>query len=197
MVISDAQLLREYVQCRSDEASRAIVGRYSSLVYSISRRVIGDVHEAEDAVQRVFMALFQNARRLTVGPVAGYLATLAFATSRRVRRARRIIREAEISFEQAMNADEDGFFKASSIPPTANSNQPALEAMGRALERLPEGDGQVIALRYFEGMGIPAIANALNLTRAVVKKRLVEAKKQMRTLMARDGYLLSAGSIGV
>ena len=75
---TDQQLLRAYVSHRSEAAFTELVHRYIDLVYSTSRRLLGDAFRAEDVTQATFMALAQNAKSLTNRAVlSGWLHTTA------------------------------------------------------------------------------------------------------------------------
>src|ERR1044071_8561545 len=72
--LSDAQLLRDYTERRSDAAFAELVRRHVDLVYSAALRMVCDSHLAEDVTQGVFVALAQNARQLISHPVlSGWL----------------------------------------------------------------------------------------------------------------------------
>jgi DNA-directed RNA polymerase specialized sigma24 family protein len=59
--ISDAQLLERFV-CRHDEAAfELLVWRHEKMVLSTCRRVVRNLHDAEDAFQATFMALARKA----------------------------------------------------------------------------------------------------------------------------------------
>jgi DNA-directed RNA polymerase specialized sigma24 family protein len=71
---TDEQLLRDYAGNRSEPAFAELVRRHVDLVYSAALRMVCDAHQAEDVTQGVFVALAQNAPRLTRHPVlSGWL----------------------------------------------------------------------------------------------------------------------------
>src|SRR5438128_12301062 len=68
----DPELLRRYLEDRSEAAVTEVVGRHLNLVYSVAlRQVGGDVHLAEDVVQVVFTAVARKAVALSRRPVLG------------------------------------------------------------------------------------------------------------------------------
>ncbi len=75
---SDARLILS-VRSGDQQAMGALFDRYSSLVYSVALRVLGDTGAAEDILQEVFMQLwrkpgvFDSAR----GSLAAWLAVIA------------------------------------------------------------------------------------------------------------------------
>src|SRR5205823_5742563 len=70
--MTDAQLLREYVDRDDHEAFRQLVGRYADLVYSAAVRQAGR-GSAEDITQAVFILLAQKAGRVNSATLAGWL----------------------------------------------------------------------------------------------------------------------------
>src|SRR2546427_3984716 len=72
--LTDQQLLRDYVGCRSEAAFAELVRRHVDFVYSAALRMVRDAHLAEDVTQGVFVALARNARQLADRPVlSGWL----------------------------------------------------------------------------------------------------------------------------
>ncbi len=62
----DCELLRRYVDARSEDAFGELVRRHLDLVYSTALRgVNGDAHLAEDVAQAVFTDLAHKARALS------------------------------------------------------------------------------------------------------------------------------------
>ncbi|WHX49007.1 sigma factor [Paenibacillus woosongensis] len=60
---SDKQLAASAVE-GDFEAFRAIVGRYSKVLLSVAYSILGDCHEAQDAVQETFVKCYQNLHNL-------------------------------------------------------------------------------------------------------------------------------------
>lgn len=73
---SDKELLREYIERRSESAFNELVHRHVDVIYSSALRIVRDSHLAKDLTQAVFSALAQNARSLAGHPVivAGFTA---------------------------------------------------------------------------------------------------------------------------
>jgi len=47
--VTDAQLLERFVVARDEAAFEALVCRHGPMVLGVCRRLLGDVHDAEDA----------------------------------------------------------------------------------------------------------------------------------------------------
>ena len=89
--VSDADLLRRYVNTRDGAAFAVLVRRHGPMVFGVSRRTLGRVHDAEDAFQATFLILARKARGVRPDEVSRWLYGVAVrvANKARVRRARR------------------------------------------------------------------------------------------------------------
>src|SRR5262245_37511318 len=74
-MMTDAELLQQYVRENSEAAFSELVQRHIALVYSAALRQLGnDTHLAQDVAQEVFTALAHKARQLaTHTAIAGWL----------------------------------------------------------------------------------------------------------------------------
>src|SRR5262249_30549768 len=59
--VPDCELLRCFAQQRDEAAFTALVRRHGPMVYHVCRRALGNVDDAEDAVQATFLVLAANA----------------------------------------------------------------------------------------------------------------------------------------
>jgi Sigma-70 region 2 len=72
---ADRRLLEHFAAERDELAFSALVERHGPMVLGICRRVLGDIHEAEDAFQATFLMLSRKAGALDRrSSVAGWLA---------------------------------------------------------------------------------------------------------------------------
>src|SRR6185437_14515990 len=146
---TDQQLLREYAEHGSEGAFAELVRRHVDLVHSATRRMAGDA-QAEDVTQAVFLALAQNAGRLSRHPVlSGWLHTTARHLAAKTVRtaARRQLREQEAAVMNLISSNEN--------EPTWDDVAPHLDV---ALGELNDAERDAILLRYFEKKSAPEIA---------------------------------------
>src|SRR5579864_4906492 len=58
--LSDEQLLHQFSSVRDETAFETLVRRHGPMVQGVCRRILGDVHAAEDAFQAVFLVLVRK-----------------------------------------------------------------------------------------------------------------------------------------
>jgi RNA polymerase sigma factor (sigma-70 family) len=183
--LSDSDLLRDYAGKRSEAAFAELARRHVDLVYSAALRMVRDAHLAQDVTQAVFVALAQNAARLTDRPVlAGWLhrTTQNLAANAVRSDVRRRIREQEAA---AMNESSE---------PDASWEQiaPHLDA---ALTSLSEADRDALLLRYFEGKSANQIAQTLGVSDEAAQKRVSRAVDRLREFFAKRGVTIGTSGL--
>src|SRR5215471_7213856 len=80
--LSDSQLLERFARERDEAAFEVLVWRHGPMVLGVGRRVLGNLHDAEDVLQATFLALVRQARsigrRESLGP---WLHKVAYRTA--------------------------------------------------------------------------------------------------------------------
>lgn len=178
----EAALARR-AQAGDRDAFAALVQRYSGAVFNQAYRMLDDAHEAEDAVQEVFLRAY---RRIdSYDPARRFVTWLLSIGSNfcidRLRRRR----------GAWLTLDDVAFWLTSGEPgPEARAlHDERRAAVQRALQRLPETYRGVTVLRYWHDLSYLEIAEALSLTEATVKTRLHRARKLIAAALEADGEL--------
>jgi RNA polymerase sigma factor (sigma-70 family) len=183
------QLLRDYVERRSEAAFADLVRGHIDFVYSAALRMLRDPHLAEDVTQSVFMALAQNARQLTERPVLlGWLHRTTQNLSANAIRSevRRRAREQEAATMNPSPCTEPD--------PVWQEIAPQLDA---ALEELSEAERDALLLRYFENKSAREMAEVFRISDEAAQKRVTRAVERLRKSFARRGITVGANALVV
>src|SRR5437667_6644850 len=77
--VSDSELLQRFVATRDEAAFELLMWRHAGLVFGVCRRVLRDVHDAEDAFQATMLILARRAGRIhKQDALAGWLYKVAY-----------------------------------------------------------------------------------------------------------------------
>jgi RNA polymerase sigma factor (sigma-70 family) len=186
---SDAELLERFIGQGDAAAFELLVWRYQRLVLGICRRVLHNVHDAEDAFQATFVILARKAgsigRRETLGSWLHRVATRA-ALAARAARSQRTARE------RSLGGDEPA---ASPSAEAVAEGHELRTAVDEEVSRLPERFRAAIVLCYFEGKTVDEAARQLGCPRGTVASRLARARERLRVRLTRRGIALTAGTL--
>jgi RNA polymerase sigma-70 factor (ECF subfamily) len=137
--------------------------RYSSIVYAVSLRVLGDTGAAEDVLQEVFMQLWRNpgAFDASRGNLGGWLAVIARnrAIDRlRKRRPETDIADVVVAVEPDMASDAE--------------RSRAMEKVRGTLGGMPALQRSALEMAYFEGLTHTEIAAKTGEPLGTIKTRI-------------------------
>jgi RNA polymerase sigma-70 factor (ECF subfamily) len=173
--------VRERVVAGDDVALREVYDQYSSFVYGLAARVVGDPRAAEDVSQDVFVSFWE--RPAAFDPARGSLRTwLGTLTHRRAvdhvrreeARRRRGVREAALAV----------------VVPDVEELATALataERVRAALAELPDAQRQAVQLAYFGGKTYRQVAETLGIPEGTAKSRLRLALRRIADLLDAEG----------
>jgi RNA polymerase sigma factor (sigma-70 family) len=190
--VSDAHLLDRFLSGGDEAAFELLVRRHERLVFGVCRRVLGQVHDAEDAFQATFLVLARKAASIAHGgAVAGWLYKVAYrvALAARTERTRRGHRE------KPLDAVADVAAVAEATCPAEQADLRAL--LDEELSQMPERFRAVAVLCYLEGKTVEEAARQLGCPRGTVASRLVRARARLRDGLTRRGVAVSAGMAAV
>ena len=162
MVSPDAMLVSA-IRSGDEQAMAQLYERYSSIVYSVALRVLGDTGAAEDILQEIFMQLWRSPDVFdaTRGSLPGWLAVITrnrAIDSLRKRRPEADITDVIVSIEPDL-AD-------------AAQSARALEKIRTALGGMPSPQRSALEMAFFEGLTHTEIAEKTGEPLGTIKTRI-------------------------
>jgi RNA polymerase sigma factor (sigma-70 family) len=180
---SDGELLRQFCERRDEAAFAALVRRHGPLVLGVCRRVLRDVHAAEDAFQATFLVLARKAAGVgRPERLANWLYGVAYRTAlkARARAARRGQHERQAG-AMAVTDPED-----------ARAWRELCAALDEEVSRLPERYRAPLVLCYLQGKTNEDAARQLGWPAGSMSYRLARGRELLRERLANRGLTLAA-----
>ncbi|MHC4446251.1 MAG: RNA polymerase sigma factor [Planctomycetota bacterium] len=174
-----ASSLLQRVAAGDMAAVQACIDEYGGLIWSLARRLCASPAEAEDAVQEVFIALWQNAEKYdeTKGTEVTFVAMIArrrlIDSGRKHQRRQRLIEEA------GTQARPEPIDTRQRLAQAEEARQAA-----EAMERLSEDQQRVLKLAIHQGLTHEEIANTTGLPLGTVKTHARRGLIRVRELLA-------------
>jgi RNA polymerase sigma-70 factor (ECF subfamily) len=174
------------------EAFAPLVEAHQQRLLRLSERLLGDLEEARDAVQEVFLKAFKKAGDFRPqGQVYTWLYRIAVNHCLNRLRRRRIVRFTGFGGGGGAEPDEPELPEldpadGAPSPEEALAARRRWAATRRAIERLPDNQRAVLVLVRFEGLSYREAALALGISEGAVESRLFRA---MRRLEAQDSAI--------
>jgi RNA polymerase sigma-70 factor (ECF subfamily) len=152
-------------------AMTLLYDRYSSIVYGVALRVLGDTGAAEDVLQEVFLQLWRNpgAFDSSRGNLGAWLAVIArnrAIDGLRKRRPETDIADMVVSVEPDMAGDAE--------------RTRAMEKVRGALGNMPAAQRSAVEMAYFEGLTHIEIAAKTGEPLGTIKTRIRTALLALR-----------------
>lgn len=180
------QLLRQFVETRSDEAFRRLVRQHAPMVFSTAlRRLSGDRAAAEDVTQEVFCLLARKASGLTGVVLAGWLYRQA------CRRAANFVRT-EIRRKQR----ETSAMEESSLTHHLEVADDLARELDAAMDSLAAKDRDALVIRYFESADYSTVGRALGISEEAARKQVSRALEKLSVIFKRKGITVASASLG-
>lgn len=169
---------------RRDEAAlQELFRRYRSLVYSLSRRILGQDHDAADVTADVFWELWQRPERYSPSKSAPSTYITMLTRCRAIDRKRKLAREQPHAILDWL-AEEPPMGSQSNAGP---SDELALaeqrQLVQRAIGTLDARHREAIELAFFDGMTHQETAEKTGVPLGTIKGRIRRALEQIRNYL--------------
>ncbi|HUW20285.1 MAG TPA: sigma-70 family RNA polymerase sigma factor [Sedimentisphaerales bacterium] len=167
---SDAELVNAVLEGQK-QAFAALVKRYERPVRAVAMDVLGDHESVQDTAQDAFIKAYEN--------LAGLRRPEAFGPWLMKITYRCALNMAGQKPKEAALEQQDGF----PIESTDGRLDEEKQRVLAAVIKLPEGEKQVVMLRYFSGHSVRDVATILGRGVGTVTKQLSRAHKRLRTIL--------------
>lgn len=181
--LADAQLLRSFASIRDEACFATLVRRHGHLVLGVARRVLANVHDAEDVFQATFLVLARKAHSIRKQEaLASWLYGVAHRLAMKVRKQAARRREIEKSLLPTPNGE----------PPMAGNLRELQAVLEDEVARLPTKYRMSFVLCCLEGKSREEVARELGWKKGTLASRLDQARKLLASRLSRRGVTLAA-----
>jgi RNA polymerase sigma-70 factor, ECF subfamily len=174
---SAANLLRR-IAAQDRQALADFYDATAGILYSVSCRILGDAHEAEEVIQDVFVQIWNKAATFDETLGAPLTWAVGITRNRSIDRLRARQRRERLSNElQETNPLESPQDPAPEEAPCSEEDRQAIRA---AIGTLPPEQRQAIELAFFSGLTHAEIAQKLNEPLGTIKARIRRGMLKLR-----------------
>jgi RNA polymerase sigma factor (sigma-70 family) len=178
--LTDGELLQRFASLRGDAAEAAfavLVERHAPMVLATCRRLLGEVHDAEDAAQAAFLVLARKARTIRNGQaIGGWLHSVAV----------RIASKAKVAAARRRKHEQRGV-EISDRRGAAPELSERYDELHQQVERLPDRLRLPIVLCYLEGLTHAEAARHLGWPVGTVESRLARGRERLKERLTARG----------
>jgi RNA polymerase sigma factor (sigma-70 family) len=177
-VESDEVLIGRLAETRDQRALESLHARYSTKLFSVALRILGDSASADELVQDIFFQLWQKVEQFDSqrGSLISWL--LAITRNRAISR----LRKNREGFGSDLEREAD---RIPATGPTALDQHIVRELVSAALSNLSRPQRDAVTLAYFEGLTSEEIATHTRAPLGTVKTRLRSALREMKRTLSR------------
>jgi RNA polymerase sigma-70 factor, ECF subfamily len=187
--------LVERLKAHDEEAFETIIRQYGGRMLATARRLLGNEHDANDAVQQAFISVFKAIASFNgEAKLSTWLHRIVVNAALGQMRYRR--RRPELPIDDLLpRFDEEGRWASDAAPQSeARENltdgRETEEMVRHCIDRLPAVYRSVLVLRDIEELDTAEAAEMLAVTPNAAKIRLHRARQALKTLIERERCLL-------
>ena len=170
-------------------AFESLLGRHERRIYRLARRIVHQVQDAEEVVQQTFLSAIEHLKGFREEALfSTWLTRIATNHALALLRKRSQQRTVPLADDRTSDADQDVphpefIAQWRETPEEIASRRETRELLDRALGQLDEKYRLVFLLRDVEGLSTNETAEALDISPANVKVRLLRARLMLRELL--------------
>jgi RNA polymerase sigma-70 factor (ECF subfamily) len=170
--------------CRSGDAHafERLVAIHEGMVFNLAARLLGDLEEARDLSQEVFLQVYRQLVRFEGrSALRTWIYRIVVNQCRNRQRSwRRRARERSLPLEALAGSSREPRSAETSGPYEQARLRERAERLQEALERLSFEHRAVLLLREVESLSCEEVAGVLGLPEGTVKSRLARAREALR-----------------
>jgi RNA polymerase sigma factor (sigma-70 family) len=179
---TDGALLRAFLSGNDQQSFEALVRRHGPMVLRVCRRTLGNLHDAEDALQATFLILAQKASSVRKREsLASWLHGVAYRMAKHVKRAaaRRHVHESHVSSKRPPD------------PALSAAWQEVQVLLDEEIGKLSETLRAPFILCCLERKSNAEAARQLGLEELTIRVRVTRARKRLQDRLTRRGVSLT------
>ncbi len=187
----DAELVRR-AKAGDLPAFEELANRHERQIYTLALRILQNPHDAEDITQQAFLSAIENLKNFREeASFATWLNRIATHAALKIIRKRKGLDTVSLDEATEPREDYDSIPHPEYIadwresPERLVERNETLRLLDNALAQLDEKHRLVFLLRDVEGLSVRETAEALGLSEANVKVRLLRARLQLREQLTR------------
>jgi RNA polymerase sigma-70 factor (ECF subfamily) len=183
----DLELIHS-AQAGSHQAFETLVRRYSERAFRAAFRVVRDADQAEEVVQEAWIKVYRALRGFESRSSFYtwlYRIVVNLALDRR-RRGKGVI-AVEWDDQVAHQVDARSVQPLEQNPEVSSRRAEIRAIVGEGIQRLPDGQREVLLLREVEGLSYEEISDTMQISKGTVMSRLHYARKKMVAFLGERG----------
>ena len=149
--------------------------RHERLVLATAYRLAGNLEDAQDASQEVFLRLYRNLAKLDTGNLAAWLYRVTVNVCHDARRRR----------PSTVPVDDAPELAAAGDPQQSAGEAERKTLLLRSLRMLSEKERAALVLRDLEGLSTAEVAGVLGSSVGTVRSQISKARLKMRDFVER------------
>lgn len=158
------------------------INQYGNLIWALAKKLTPNREDAEDAVQEIFMEIWQNANRYDSSKASESTFITIIARRRLIDRLRKIYRR------PAIQSIEDTFETAPNVFEAQLATKIQANKAVEAMKNLRVEQREMMMLNIYDGMSHGEISEKLNIPLGTVKTHIRRGFKRVRDVISRNKF---------